>query len=55
MPEAGELVHTISTDDPVGIERYWHTWFADKRLRPDAEWFDVAPDDVRAFKRRRFQ
>ncbi len=55
MPEAGELVHTISTDDPAGIERYWHMRFADRRLRPDAERFDLTSDDVRAFKRRRFQ
>lgn len=54
MPETGELVHAISTDDPAGIERYWHLRFAERRLRPDAEWFDLTADDVRAFRRRKF-
>ncbi|CCI54558.1 GIY-YIG nuclease family protein [Nostocoides jenkinsii] len=55
MPEAGELIHVITTDDPAGIESYWHRRFAAKRVRPDAEWFDLNADDVRAFRPRRFQ
>lgn len=54
MPEAGTLIHTISTDDPKGIESYWHTRFAERRRRPDAEWFNLTVEDVRAFKRRKF-
>jgi Meiotically up-regulated gene 113 len=52
LPEDIELIHAISTDDAYGIEAYWHKRFAEKRR--GGEWFDLAADDVRAFKRRRF-
>jgi hypothetical protein len=54
MPERASTVHIIKTDDPVGIERYWHQRFAEQRTRPDAEWFELTADDVSAFKRRKF-
>jgi hypothetical protein len=48
LPERHTVVHYMRTDDPVGIERYWHERFAERRA--NGEWF---AHDVKAFKRRR--
>lgn len=49
LPEKLEPIHYIETDDPSGIENYWHNRFKDKKKQ--GEWFDLSAGDVKAFKK----
>lgn len=49
LPEKLQPLHYIETDDPAGVEAYWHTRFAAKRK--EGEWFALSREDVAAFRR----
>jgi hypothetical protein len=49
IPVPPRTIHYVETDDPVGVEAYWHKRFDAKR--GEGEWFSLTSEDVMAFKR----
>jgi hypothetical protein len=49
-PEGLTLIHSIKTDDPNGVEAYWHKRFENKRWKK-TEFFSLNSQDIKAFKR----
>ncbi len=53
LPERLIPVHVLFTDDPEGIETYWHDRFKKEgKWTGNGEWFLLSREDVAAFKRR---
>ena len=50
LPEKPKLIHSFKTDDPSGVEAYWHKRFENKRLEK-TEFFSLNSQDIKAFKR----
>jgi len=49
IPVPPRTIHSVETDDPVGVEAYWHKRFEAKR--GEGEWFNLSAEDIMAFKR----
>jgi len=49
-PDRLKLIHHFKTDDPSGLEAYWHKRFENKRWK-ETEFFSLSFQDIQAFKR----
>lgn len=49
-PDILRLIHSFKTDDPSGVEAYWHKRFENKRWK-ETEFFSLNSQDIKAFKR----
>ncbi len=49
LPETTDLIHAILTDDPTGVETYWHRRF--QEFRGNGEWFRLPAGAIAAFKK----
>lgn len=49
--ENPEVVHRITTEDPDGVERYWHARFKQQGKHVKGELFALSAYDVAVFKR----
>jgi hypothetical protein len=49
-PDVLTPIHDIKTDDPNGVEAYWHKRFENKRWKR-TEFFNLNSQDIKAFKR----
>lgn len=54
VPDKLKLVHKIKTDDPSGIEAYWHRRFRSYRVKNTQEWFSLPAVEIAAFRSRSF-
>lgn len=54
-PQDLRVLHSIPTDDPRGIEDYWHRRFESKRVEGKKELFRLSSEDVAAFRSRKYQ
>lgn len=48
VPEKLESIHTIETEEPRLVEKFWHDRFKDKHT--NGEFFALSPSDVRLFR-----
>lgn len=48
--ENPKAIHRVATDDPDGVERYWHEHFKRAGKHVVRELFDLLPSDIAAFK-----
>lgn len=51
LPQKINIIHAIKTDDPLGVEAYWHNRFKEKRTETDGSWYELNASDVRNFKK----